>query len=82
MPIDPNIPLNWPLDPSALPVPPAAATIPTALAELDVLQLAEMAALLRIACGRAQLPLKQPKRALLCILASILDYELYHREHH
>lgn len=75
-------PKQWPTNPNQLAVPPAVVPYPTTMEELDLLELAEAAALLRIACGRSQLPLKQPKRALLCVIASIIDYEIYKREHH
>lgn len=42
--------------------------------------LLEMAVLLKLACGRSVTPLKTPKRYLLCVLATILDYE-YERRH-
>jgi hypothetical protein len=75
-------PQSWPTNPNQLAIPPAESLYPTSLEELDLLELAEAAALLRIACGRSQLPLKQPKRAILCVIASIIDYEIFHRTHH
>jgi hypothetical protein len=72
-------PIFWPTNPNDIPIPPAASLIPTTLEELELGELAEMVFLLRLACGRSQLPLKNPKRALMCVLAAIVEYELYKR---
>lgn len=76
------LPKFWPTNPNQIPIPPTHTEIPVTIDDLNILELAEMSALLRIACGRSQLPLKNPKRAVLCVLAGIIDYEIYHREHH
>lgn len=74
-------PKSWPTNPLQLVPPPAFAPYPTVIEQLDLVQLAEAAALLRIACGKSQFPLKEPKRAILCVIASVLEYELWKREH-
>lgn len=82
MPSPPKWPANWPTNPNLIPIPPVPTTIPTALAELELAELAGMYAILRLACGRSTQPLKEPGRKLLCVLAAIIDYEIYKREHH
>lgn len=81
MPVYPNLPKDWPDNPNEIPIPPELTIIPTTLDELKLEELAEMFFLLKLACGRSQLPLKNPKRAALCVLAAIINYELFKRTH-
>jgi hypothetical protein len=74
-------PETYPHNNNEVSIPPAVTDTPTDLDLLTDFELAEMAFLLRLACGRNASIFKQPKRYLLCLLAQILDYELYKRLH-
>jgi hypothetical protein len=74
-------PKNWPTNPLQLIPAPSIPPYPTTLDELTILELGAATALLRLACGGSKVPLNSKNRALLCLLASVLNFELYLRKH-
>ena len=74
------LPGYFPTNNNEIPVPPAVTPIPTDLDQLTLLELAEMAFLLKLACGRNSSIFRTPKRYLLCLLATIIDYEIFDRK--
>lgn len=74
-------PDTWPKNPLQIAVPPEITDSPTSFDLISDVDLAELAFMMRLACGRSNQIFKQPRRYLLCLLAQVMDYELEKRLH-